>query len=226
MRVVVFTGAGVSRESGLLTFRDTDGLWEGHRIEDVAVPSAWRKDPVRVLDFYNQRRRDVLAAQPNPAHRAIASLEAKHEVLVVTQNIDDLHERAGSTNVLHLHGEIFKVRSERNEGLILPWTKDVQLGDLAPDGAQLRPHIVWFEEAVLGMGEATEAAWEADAFLVVGTSLNVFPAAGLVDATRAPTRILVDPSPPELYGRRASIQVVAEVASIGVPKVVEELLKA
>ncbi len=221
---MVFTGAGVSRESGLLTFRDSDGLWEGHRIEDVAVPSAWRRDPGRVLDFYNQRRRDVRAALPNAAHVSIASLEAAHEVLVVTQNIDDLHERAGSSRVLHLHGEVLKVRSERNDSLILPWTDDVFVGDVGPDGAQLRPHVVWFEEAVLGLTEAMEAAYEADAFLVVGTSLNVFPAAGLVDVTRAPERVLVDPHPPELFGPRAGIRVIAKPATQGVAEIAAEWL--
>lgn len=223
MRIAVFTGAGVSRESGLLTFRDSDGLWEGHRIEDVAVPEAWHRNPELVLDFYNKRRRDVLAAQPNAAHVALAELEQDHEVIVITQNIDDLHERAGSSNVLHLHGEILKARSERDEELLVPWTTDLTLGDFGPDGNQLRPHVVWFGEAVLAMGAAAEAVMDAEAFIVVGTSLNVFPAAGLIDMTRASIRALVDPNPPSLGRHQNSVHVIAKPASVGVPELVRKL---
>jgi NAD-dependent deacetylase len=147
-KLVVFTGAGISAESGLKTFRDSDGLWEGYRVEDVATPMAWQRDPNQVLRFYNERRKNILEADPNAAHVGIAALEKHFDVHVITQNIDNLHERAGSKNVLHLHGEIFKMRSEKNESLIYPISGDIQWGDLAEDGAQLRPHIVWFHEQV------------------------------------------------------------------------------
>ncbi|HMO62804.1 MAG TPA: Sir2 family NAD-dependent protein deacetylase [Ferruginibacter sp.] len=178
--IVVLTGAGISAESGLKTFRDGDGLWNGYSVYDVATPGAWRKDPQMVLDFYNMRRRDVLAAQPNAAHTGLAALEKDFEVTIVTQNIDDLHERAGSTRVLHLHGEIFKMRSEKNESLIYPITGDIQLGDTAEDGAQLRPHIVWFEEPVPMMEQAVPLMHNCDYFVVAGTSLQVYPAASLL----------------------------------------------
>jgi NAD-dependent deacetylase len=179
-KLVVLTGAGISAESGLRTFRDSDGLWEGYQIEDVATPRAWRKNPQLVLDFYNYRRRDVLQAQPNAAHVGLAELENDFDVTIITQNIDDLHERGGSTNVLHLHGEILKMRSERNEELIYAITGDIMLGDKAEDGAQLRPHIVWFEEAVPMIEVAVPIVQQADFFAVVGTSLVVYPAAGLI----------------------------------------------
>ena len=180
-KLVVLSGAGVSAESGLRTFRDSDGLWEGYNIEDVATPRAWRKDPQLVLDFYNYRRKNVLDAQPNAAHYGLAELEKNYDVTIITQNIDDLHERAGSTNVLHLHGEIFKMRSERDESLIYEIRADISLGDKADDGAQLRPHIVWFEEPVPMIEPAISLVQQADIFAVVGTSLVVYPAAGLVN---------------------------------------------
>lgn len=179
-KLVVLTGAGISAESGLRTFRDSDGLWEGYQIEDVATPRAWRKNPQLVLDFYNYRRRDVLAAQPNAAHIGLAELENDFDVTIITQNIDDLHERGGSTNILHLHGEILKMRSERDEELIYDIKGDIRLGDKAEDGAQLRPHIVWFEEAVPMIEVAVPIVHAADIFAVVGTSLVVYPAAGLI----------------------------------------------
>lgn len=181
---MVLTGAGISAESGLKTFRDSDGLWEGYDLEEVATPRAWKKNPALVLEFYNMRRRNVLDAQPNAAHRTLAELEQHFDVQIITQNIDDLHERAGSTNILHLHGEIRKMRSEKNEELVYPIENDIQLGDLAEDGAQLRPHIVWFEEPVPMITEAARIASRADLFLIVGTSLLVYPAAGLVDFVR------------------------------------------
>src|SRR4026208_2095878 len=153
-KLVVLSGAGVSAESGLKTFRDSDGLWEGYNIEDVATPRAWKKDPKLVLEFYNYRRKNVLDAQPNAAHHGLAELEKDYDVTIITQNIDDLHERAGSTNVLHLHGEIFKMRSEKNGSLIYEIRGDINLGDKADDGAQLRPNIVWFEEPVPLIEEA------------------------------------------------------------------------
>jgi len=178
---VVLTGAGISAESGLKTFRDSDGLWEGYDIHEVATATAWRRNPSLVQEFYNMRRRGVKEAQPNAAHYALAELENDFDVHIITQNIDDLHERAGSTNILHLHGEIFKMRSEKNEELIYPVYDDIKMGDSAEDGGQLRPHIVWFEEAVPKMEEAIMIAKQAEVFLIVGTSLVVYPAAGLVN---------------------------------------------
>lgn len=180
-KLVVLTGAGISAESGLKTFRDIDGLWEGYRIEEVATPQAWIKDPERVLRFYNTRRKDIMTAVPNSAHTGLASLEEVFDVHIITQNIDDLHERAGSTKVLHLHGEILKMRSEKNELLIYDITDDIRIGDLAADGAQLRPHIVWFGEPVPLIEEAIAISQTAEYFAVIGTSLAVYPAAGLLN---------------------------------------------
>ena len=192
-RLVVLSGAGVSAESGLKTFRDSDGLWEGYNIEDVATPRAWRKDPQLVLDFYNYRRKNVMDAQPNAAHYGLAELEKNFDVTIITQNIDDLHESAGSTNVLHLHGEIFKMRSERDHGLIYEIKDDIKIGDKAEDGEQLRPYIVWFEEPVPKIEEAIPVVKSADIFVVVGTSLVVYPAAGLVDyAARHIPKYIID----------------------------------
>jgi NAD-dependent deacetylase len=180
-RLVVLTGAGISAESGLKTFRDSDGLWEGYEVTEVATPRGWRKNPGLVLDFYNMRRRDVARASPNAAHFGLAELEEDFEVVIITQNIDDLHERAGSTNVLHLHGEIFKMRSETDESLIYEIRQDISLGQAAGDGGQLRPHIVWFEEPVPMIERAVPLVNAADFFAVIGTSLVVYPAAGLLD---------------------------------------------
>lgn len=179
-KLVVLTGAGISAESGLRTFRDSDGLWEGYNVYEVATPGGWMKDPQLVLDFYNMRRRDVAKALPNAAHKGLADLEKDFDVYVITQNIDDLHERGGSTNVLHLHGEIFKMRSVKNTENIFEIRDDIALGDLAPDGAQLRPHIVWFEEPVPMIESAASLVSMADIFVVIGTSLAVYPAAGLL----------------------------------------------
>jgi len=180
-KLVVLTGAGISAESGLKTFRDSDGLWEGYDIEDVATPRAWKKNPQLVLDFYNHRRMNVRDAEPNGAHFELAALQKHFDVHIITQNIDDLHERAGSQKVLHLHGEIFKMRSEQNEDLVYDIRDDIRLGDKAADGAQLRPHIVWFEEPVPMIEQAVPIVRNADLFIVVGTSLAVYPAAGLVN---------------------------------------------
>ncbi len=180
-KLVVLTGAGISAESGLKTFRDSDGLWEGFKIEDVATPRGWKKNPQLVLDFYNERRKNVMDAKPNAAHVGLAELEKDYDVTIITQNIDDLHERAGSVNIVHLHGEIFKMRSEKDESLIYKINGDIKLGDVAEDGEQLRPHIVWFEEPVPKMDEAIPLVNNADIFIVVGTSLVVYPAAGLVN---------------------------------------------
>lgn len=179
-KLVVFTGAGMSAESGIQTFRDSGGLWEGHKVEEVATPRAWQRDPEKVLRFYNERRRNVLQAQPNAAHIALAELQKSFDVEIITQNIDDLHERAGSKKILHLHGEILKMRSERDEHLVYPIREDMKLGDVAEDGAQLRPHIVWFEEPVPMMEKAILMTHDADLFVVIGSSLVVYPAASLL----------------------------------------------
>lgn len=180
-KLVVLTGAGISAESGLKTFRDSDGLWEGYDINEVATATAWKRNPALVQEFYNLRRKNVKDAQPNAAHYALAELENDFDVHIITQNIDDLHERAGSTKIIHLHGEIFKMRSEKNEELVYPVYDEIKMGDVAEDGAQLRPHIVWFEEAVPKMEDAALVTRQADLFLIVGTSLVVYPAAGLVN---------------------------------------------
>jgi len=182
--IVVLTGAGISAESGLRTFRDSDGLWEGYRVEDVATPRAWKANQQLVLDFYNQRRKDIANAKPNKAHEFLAGLEADFRVSIVTQNIDDLHERAGSSHVLHLHGEIFKMRSDRqlhNDAIALEIREDMELGSRASDGGFLRPHIVWFEEAVPAIEKAIGIMETSDIFILVGTSLVVYPAAGLLN---------------------------------------------
>jgi len=192
-KIVVLTGAGISAESGLKTFRDSDGLWEGYDVREVATPGAWKKNPALVLEFYNQRRKNVLDAQPNAAHTGLAQLQDDFDVHIITQNIDDLHERAGSKKVLHLHGEIFKMRSESDESLVYEIKGDINLGDKASDGAQLRPHIVWFEEPVPMIEEAIPLVHEAEIFVVVGTSLVVYPAAGLVNyASRYIPKYIID----------------------------------
>ena len=221
-KLVVLTGAGISAESGLKTFRDSDGLWNGYNIQDVATPRAWRKDKQLVLDFYNMRRRDVLNAQPNAAHTGLADLEKDFDVEIITQNIDDLHERAGSTKVLHLHGEIFKMRSELNEGLIYEIRKDILLGDVAEDGAQLRPHIVWFEEPVPMIEEAAAIAHNADIFVVIGTSLVVYPAAGLIDyAPRGIPKFIVDRSIP--YSSLYNVTAIEKPATEGIGELIKLL---
>ncbi len=226
-RVVVLTGAGISAESGISTFRDANGLWENHRIEDVASPIGFAKDPETVLRFYNLRRAQLGEVEPNEGHRALVRLEEKYDVHVVTQNVDNLHERAGSKNILHLHGELTKVRSTLYPELVYDvGTKPIRLGDVCERGAQLRPHIVWFGEEVPAMYEAAALAETADYFLIVGTSLLVYPAAGLYEYTpeRCPI-YLVDKSVPSIPRRYASrLRVYAEAATTGVPKVVDELL--
>jgi NAD-dependent deacetylase len=190
-KLVVLSGAGISAESGLKTFRDSDGLWEGYNVTDVATPRAWRKDPAMVLHFYNERRKNVAAAHPNAAHKGLAALEKDFDVTIITQNIDDLHERGGSTRILHLHGEIFKMRSERDESLVYDIRGPINLGDTAGDGAQLRPHIVWFEEPVPKIEEAIPIVYQSDIFVVIGTSLAVYPAAGLINYVPSHAQIFV-----------------------------------
>lgn len=226
MKIFIFTGAGISAESGLQTFRATDGLWENHRVEDVATPSGWYRDKELVLRFYNQRRKAVHDAQPNAAHKALAKLEKKHEVTIVTQNIDDLHERAGSTNVIHLHGEIFKVCSENDFSLIQEWNDDVNLGDLGKDGAQLRPWVVWFGENILRFEEACRAATEADVSIVIGTSAQVYPAASLINIVPETCwKYFIDPNIPFEHYARDVYHCVNSKATIGVPIIVQSLLK-
>ena len=219
--IVVFTGAGISAESGLKTFRDAGGLWEGYRVEEVATPEAWRRDPELVLKFYNERRRQVVAASPNKAHLLIAELEKKFHVTVITQNVDDLHERAGSTNVLHLHGEIRKSQSTKNIECVYGIEgTELSLGDMCPDGGQLRPFIVWFGEAVPMYEKAANVASTADIAIVVGTSLQVYPAAGLIDELRNDVPVyLVDPKPASVS--RQNVFYISDIATAGMSKVIE-----
>jgi len=222
--IVVLTGAGISAESGLKTFRDSDGLWMGYNIEDVATPRAFRKDPKLVLDFYNMRRKDVAAAIPNTAHDGIAALEKEYAVTIITQNIDDLHERAGSSCVMHLHGEIFKMRSSVNETLISEIRDDINVGDLAEDGTQLRPHIVWFEEPVPTIQKAASVMTTADVFILIGTSLQVYPAAGLIDYVpdKTPKYIIDKKIPP--VNRYENIIAIEKTATEGVGELLKMLL--
>jgi NAD-dependent deacetylase len=219
--IVVFTGAGMSAESGISTFRDSGGLWEKYKIEDVATPEAFARNPQLVLDFYNQRRRQIREAAPNDAHYALAALEDRYDVIIITQNIDDLHERAGSSRVIHLHGEIMMARSSINPSLKSKLDcQDISLGDLAADGSQLRPHIVWFGEEVPLLEEAIQQTRKAGTFLVVGTSLNVYPAAGLVHhAPKSAQRYLVDPNIPDT-GLMNGFEFLREKAGVGVPRLV------
>lgn len=224
--LVVFTGAGISAESGIQTFRDSGGLWEEYNINDVATPQAWEKNQKLVLDFYNKRRKQVLQAQPNKAHFALLELEKKYDVQIITQNIDDLHERAGSKNVLHLHGEIIKSRSSIDVSLVYKINGDeIKFGEKCELGSQLRPHIVWFGEMVPEMETAYSISEKADIFMVVGTSMAVYPAAGLIDYT--PTHIpkyLIDPSEVKIGGIN-NLTIIKEKASIGLPMLALELLK-
>lgn len=222
-KITVLTGAGVSAESGISTFRDSDGLWENHNVEDVASIEGWYRNPSLVLDFYNARRRQLKDVRPNPAHYAIASLEDEYEVTVVTQNVDNLHERAGSTKVIHLHGELTKVRPENcccdrdgysEETVFDIGAEDIHLGDLAPNGAQLRPHIVWFGEAVPKIDSAIDAVEAADILLIVGTSLQVYPAAGLYRYARMSVPIyIIDPK--DVPVRDSRITHIKDVATKG-----------
>ena len=222
--IVVLTGAGISAESGISTFRDNHGLWRQYRFEDVASPEAWARDPMMVMDFYNMRRKQLLAVEPNPAHFALAELEKNFMVRIITQNVDDLHERAGSNNVLHLHGELRKSRSTVDEDLVYDikgW--ELKLGDLCEKGSQLRPHIVWFGEPVPNIMVATSIIRKADIVLVIGTSLKVYPAAGLLQySPSAAPKYLVDPEATPDYHVR-NLKIFRERASTGVVKLVKEL---
>jgi NAD-dependent deacetylase len=223
----VLTGAGISAESGIPTFRDANGLWEGHDVMEVASPEGWAKNPKLVLEFYNQRRKAAAKALPNKGHQVIAQLERYFDVTVITQNIDELHEKAGSTHIIHLHGEIKKARSTADESLVYDiGARDIQWGDCCEKGSQLRPHIVWFGEMVPMIEVAAEYCFTADLFLVVGTSLVVYPAAGLLNyVPKNAPKFVVDPHLPELSYYQ-NVKAYAENASTGMPKVMDELLKA
>ncbi len=223
--IVVLTGAGISAESGLKTFRDSDGLWNGYDVYEVASPEGWQKNPKLVLDFYNDRRKDVAAAKPNAAHLGLAALEKDFDVTIITQNIDDLHERAGSTKIIHLHGQIFLMRSVQSEKKLYPIMGDINMGDLAEDGGQLRPHIVWFGEAVPMMDIAVNIMYDCDYFVVVGTSLQVYPAASLLQyAPPYLPKFIIDKKIPEIY-KSPNITFIEKAATEGVA-VLTELLKA
>jgi NAD-dependent deacetylase len=224
-KLVVFTGAGISAESGIKTFRDSGGLWEEYRIEDVATPGAWKKDPKLVLDFYNKRRKQIIDASPNQAHLILAQLEKYFDVQIITQNIDNLHERAGSTKVLHLHGEIMKARSTVNPELIYELKRDeIRLGDKCEKGSQLRPHIVWFGEAVPNMERAYLFAEKADVFVIIGTSLNVYPAAGIIDFARPDVpKYLIDPNETGGSTMNSGIYFIKEKAGSGVARLAKIL---
>lgn len=221
-KLVVLTGAGISAESGLKTFRDSDGLWNGYNIEDVATPHAWERNKQLVLDFYNMRRRDVLNAQPNAAHIGLAELQNNFNVHIITQNIDDLHERAGSKNVLHLHGEILKMRSELDEDIIYEIREDILLGNANEKGVQFRPHIVWFEEPVPMIEQAAVTAANAEIFVVIGTSLVVYPAAGLINyAPRNIPKFIIDKNIP--YSTMYNINGIEKTATEGISELIKLL---
>jgi NAD-dependent deacetylase len=223
-KLVVLTGAGISAESGLQTFRDAGGLWEGYNIYDVATPEAWRRDPVLVQQFYNERRKAVLEALPNAAHKALVKLEKKYDVCLITQNIDDLHERAGSSNVIHLHGIITKAQSDKNASLtydINGW--ELKMGELCELDSQLRPHVVWFGESVPMIEKAATTCYEADIFIVIGTSLQVYPAAGLIDLVpKNALKFIVDINNSDVSAK--NIEKITETSTVGVPMLVEKLL--
>jgi len=226
-KIVILTGAGISAESGIKTFRDADGLWENHDVMEVASPQGWEKNRALVLRFYNDRRNHLKDVHPNAAHKALAELESKYKVVVITQNVDDLHERGGSSNIIHLHGELTKMRSVMDDTVIYDCTEDINVGDKAKDGYQLRPHIVWFGEMVPMLEVAAKEVMSADIVMVIGSSMQVYPAAGLVEY--APDNIpvyYIDPKPTINYelGRSNNLIVMEENATTGVRKVVDELM--
>lgn len=225
-KIVVLTGAGVSAESGLSTFRDAGGLWEGYDVYEVASPQGWASNPEVVLRFYNERRRQLLNVKPNEAHIALAKLEEKFDVRIITQNVDNLHERAGSTDIIHLHGELTKARST-----VSPYMsyeigyKDINIGDVCEKGGQLRPNIVWFGESVPLMSDAAHISATADIFIVVGTSLVVYPAASLIDfVPQESIKYIIDPQKPNVYGVHKNLKFILEKATTGTPPLVEKLL--
>ncbi len=221
-RIVVLTGAGMSAESGINTFRDADGLWEGHDVMEVASPQGWYSNPALVLDFYNQRRRRLFEVSPNKGHELIAALEQTYSVDIITQNVDDLHERAGSKNVLHLHGELLKVRSTQHEHLVYQWEKDLIQGDLCESGSQLRPHIVWFGEAVPLLEQAVEITASADILLIIGTSMQVYPAASLINyVDRLAPIYFIDPKPSISARDFNNLTIIPEKAVKGMERFIE-----
>ncbi|MET7027780.1 SIR2 family NAD-dependent protein deacylase [Sediminicola luteus] len=224
-KIVVLTGAGVSAESGLKTFRDSNGLWEGHDVMEVATPQGYANNPTLVLNFYNQRRKQLFDVLPNEAHMALVLLEASYDVTIITQNVDDLHERAGSTDVIHLHGELLKVRSSIDPDVVIDWKTDLKLGDTCEKGSQLRPHIVWFGEEVPMLDRAIEITQEADFLMIIGTSMQVYPAASLVHF--APTHspiYFIDPKPNISPSAFENLVIIPETAVKGVPTVVGDLI--
>lgn len=224
-KLVVLTGAGISAESGIKTFRDSDGLWEGHNVMDVATPEGWRKNQELVLDFYNQRRNQLHEVQPNLGHKVLAELEQHFEVHIITQNVDNLHEKAGSTKVLHLHGELLKVRSVKDKNYIIDWNSDLNTGDVDPNGYQLRPQIVWFGEDVTALEEALFLTQQADFFLVIGTSLQVYPATGLVEFTPPNIPIYyIDPNPGTMQNVKNKVEILPFRATEGLPILKDRLL--
>ncbi len=225
-KIVVLTGAGISAESGIKTFRDADGLWEGHDILEVASPEGWRKNKQLVLDFYNKRRAQLLTVSPNKAHTCLVDLEKKYSVSIITQNVDDLHERAGSSHVLHLHGELLKVRSTSNPNLVYRWEKELLLGNVCEENSQLRPHIVWFGEAVPMFEEAVSIAEKADILIIIGTSMQVYPAANLIHYVSQDVPIyFIDPKPMIAKNQLSNkITIISKKASTGVCKLVKQLV--
>lgn len=226
-KIVVLTGAGMSAESGLKTFRDENGLWEGHDVMEVASPQGFAKNPELVLDFYNQRRRQLLEVSPNRGHLALAELEQNFDVSIVTQNVDNLHEQAGSSHVVHLHGELFKVRSTVNEYHVLEWKKDLILGDLDDNGHQLRPHIVWFGEMVPMLETAAEITQQAEILIIVGTSMQVYPAASLIHYAQEDTPIyFIDPRPNIRSSDFKNLRIIPKTAAEGIPELAEQLFNS
>lgn len=224
-RLVVLTGSGISAESGLKTFRDSGGLWEGHKVEDVASPEGYAKDPIKVLEFYNQRRKQAKEAQPNAAHIALAELEEYFQVIIITQNVDELHEKAGSKLVMHLHGSLFEGRSSSDPECIVRYEEDMHIGDIAPDGTQLRPNVVWFGEQVPLMMKAAQLAAVSDIFLIVGTSLSVYPASSLVDFIEPGVPIyVVDPIKPA-HSIGGNVTYIEKSATEGLPQLAQALIE-
>jgi len=225
-KLVVLTGAGISAESGIKTFRDAGGLWEGYDVMDVASPEGWHKNKELVLDFYNQRRKQLQEVKPNLGHTILSELENDFEVHIITQNVDNLHEKAGSSQVLHLHGELLKVRSTKNENYILDWNNDLVLGDVDEDGNQLRPHIVWFGEMVPALDEAIQITKQADYLVIIGTSMQVYPAAGLLHYANKNTPVFyIDPNPATIYDLSNPLEVISMNATDGVAILREKLSK-
>ncbi len=222
-KVVVLSGAGMSEESGLKTFRDANGLWEGHDVMQVATPEGWKKNQELVLRFYNERRKQLLEVSPNQGHLDLVRLEDAYDVHIVTQNVDDLHERAGSSQVIHLHGELLKVRSCKDPSIVLDWREDLKTGDVCSQGGQLRPHIVWFGEDVPLMQDASHIVSTADYIIVVGTSMQVYPAAGLITLAKSDAEVFfIDPAP--AITQKPRLTILPEKATTGIKKVVNKLL--